>query len=363
MLLKPETERYLHLDFMRFIASYAIVMYHFRESLVWAPSLEWINGAMRHFSCAVDLFFVISGIVIHELYESRLDNLGHYATYLRRRFARIYPLHLLTLAIVLTVALMAAKLGRPLSSPEHYSPACLLPNLTMTHALGLCRTFSFNVPSWSISAEMTMYVIAPLLIVFARRGWLAWVGWAALVAVLSWWFGESLWERSFDLGAARALPSFLLGMLLSANKDFLQRIPAPPLLLAASGLLFAIGAVADVSRPWDIAAVYAIVVFAFAADCQQRAGSLVRSWAGMGRLTYSMYMWHAVLQLVIVTAAHKFVPLSPLGNNLLVASTAVIIVPGVGLASLFLFEEPMRRWLSGRSHSPVAKPKPATAET
>jgi len=363
MLLKPETERYLHLDFMRFVASYAIVIYHFRESLVWTPALEWIDDAMKHFSCAVDLFFVISGIVIHELYASRLDSAANYATYLRRRLARLYPLHLLTLAIVLAVALVAAKLGRPLSSPEHYSPACLLPNLTMTHALGLCRTFSFNVPSWSISAEMAMYVITPLLIVFVRRGWLAWAVWAMLTAVLSWWLGESLWQRSFDLGALRALPSFLLGMLLSAKKCHLQRIPAPAAFLAASGALFVVGALTDVARPWDIAAVYAIVVFAFSADCQQRSGALVRAWAGMGRLTYSMYMWHAVLQLVIVTAAHKFLPMSPLGNNLLVSFTAVVIVPGVGLASLFLFEEPMRRWLSGRSHSPVAKPKPAAAET
>src|SRR4051794_14289188 len=69
---RPESERYLHLDLLRFAASLSIVLFHYR--LLMAGPAGWSVGFLdlAPLRLAVDLFFIISGIVMSELYRGRL---------------------------------------------------------------------------------------------------------------------------------------------------------------------------------------------------------------------------------------------------------------------------------------------------
>src|SRR5262245_4033386 len=93
--------RYPSLEGLRFLASLAIVVYHFvpyTERGLAAP--EFWSG---QFSVAVDLFFVISGIVIANGYLGRTSTWREYGEFMRRRFARLYPLHVATLGFYVLV--------------------------------------------------------------------------------------------------------------------------------------------------------------------------------------------------------------------------------------------------------------------
>ena len=348
---RPESDRYLHLDVLRFLASAAIVVFHYRALMDWTPSPA-VKISLDALRFAVDLFFVISGIVMADLYRGRLDSSGAYGAFLRRRVARLLPLHYATLAFCVALGAIAGVLNVRLSSPEVFSPACIVPNLLMLQAFDTCSHLSFNGPSWSISAEMALYVaLPPLLALTARRG-LALILVVALIGILFAIRGPlktdwTMW--TYDLGVIRAVPSFMLGLLLAGSDHLLARLPRPRLLLVLALVGFAAASLTHMHDAVLLGASYLIATFGLAADRRGAAGRLVRGAAPLGRLTYSLYMLHMPVALIFISGGGKhLLGLTGSAMNLWVVATALTALPVAAIASLNLFETPLRRWIAGR---------------
>src|SRR5262245_52376951 len=125
--LAPESEDFLHLDALRILASFAVVMFHWRGHLAYKPASDataWLNSWIVF----VDLFFVISGFIIAAVYSARMSTLAQYGDFLFKRFARLAPLHYATLALYVAIGLLATLAGASLNDPEKYNPACIAPN-------------------------------------------------------------------------------------------------------------------------------------------------------------------------------------------------------------------------------------------
>lgn len=114
----------------------------------------------------VSFFFVLSGFIIAYNYQQKLtERTTTKRKFWVARFARVYPLHWLTL-------LLAALLGGYVVATgtanwcRHF-----LASLTLTQAY-VPRAdyfFSFNSPSWSLCCEQLFYFCFPLLIPLARN--------------------------------------------------------------------------------------------------------------------------------------------------------------------------------------------------
>ena len=101
-----------HLDALRIVAAAAVVALHYAEYAKDNAAAHFVFAHVQHFNLFVDLFFVISGFVIARQYLARVDSPDDIKRFLWRRFARIYPLHFLTLAFYLAVAaVLAARTG------------------------------------------------------------------------------------------------------------------------------------------------------------------------------------------------------------------------------------------------------------
>jgi peptidoglycan/LPS O-acetylase OafA/YrhL len=170
---KPEHIR--SLTSLRGIAAVAIVVLHF--SYYTLPSMGKILSSYTHlFQNAylwVDFFFILSGFIMTHVYLDRFSDsvsFAEYRSYLFARFARIYPLHLFTL--LLLVSLEFVKLFG-LNTPaftNKFNLTALFANLTLLQALDLncpplfwCDTY-WNEPAWSISVEFVVYCIFPFLL-------------------------------------------------------------------------------------------------------------------------------------------------------------------------------------------------------
>ncbi len=353
--LRPESPDLLHLDFLRLLASYGIVLVHFRTNLL-SPfaGRESIAQNLDGFALCVDLFFVISGFVISWVYRGRIDGFPSYGKFLRKRLARLVPLHWATLLFYVLAWGAGTAVGASFDRAEKYDFGCFVPNLLMIHAWGVCDGPSFNSVSWSISAEMAMYVAFPLMFWVASRSTAAFaVFFAALVASLYLFSGEQFWaERTYNLGVLRALPGFCFGILLYRHRDRLAGIAGARWWLAAALVLFGTAAAAGLGKPWLLPIAYLIPLLGVAADMQGQVGPWVRSLAPGGRLTYSIYMLHPIVQSVFIVLIGK--KLLQLDGMVLTVWTllAFPLVAIVGYASLFLFEEPSRKLLSGKSRRP-----------
>ena len=125
------------------------------------------NGLFVHF------FFTLSGFVMYLNYHNKLIDFSSVKNFLKKRFFRLYPLHLLFLIIFLIIEVSKyfaqIKYGM-VANNEAFS----INNLkTFLGNIFLIQTFfdynTFNTPSWSISAEYYTYMIFALVFFFMKK--------------------------------------------------------------------------------------------------------------------------------------------------------------------------------------------------
>lgn len=171
--MQKDTRELTALTSLRGVAALLVVLHHYclvftDDILRWLPSHILVNAYL-----CVDLFFMLSGFVLAYVYHgfSAGVTAPEYRRFMQARFARIYPLHLFTLGIVLLLELGAwAVWSSTPSVHSHWAPPftaeqpllSLFSNLVMLHTLHWGAFW--NVPAWSLSAEFITYLWLPWLI-------------------------------------------------------------------------------------------------------------------------------------------------------------------------------------------------------
>lgn len=345
-VLKPETDKYITMDALRFLAAAAVVVYHYRsgvETPMVREALDFVFERAYHF---VDLFFILSGFIIAAVYSTRLATQRQIGGFILKRIARLWPLHLLLLGLYLGVWGASVVAGLPLNQPSKYDASCILPNVLMIHSLPLCgESLTFNYVSWSISAEMFMYLLAPMVLLLGRKPLVLVIG-AALfflcLCLLSFDAGWVGW--TWHWGVLRALPAFLFGAALFKLRERLAIPRAHLLTLFALLTFFAISST-QVPSWLSLLVIYALAVFAAAADLQSDVPAWVKRVACLSPLTYGLYMWHPFVQTIGHSLLIKRIidPSAAVADGLLVL---IAVCAGVtAYLSLVYFEGPTRRFI------------------
>jgi len=197
---------------------------------------------MAHGYIAVDLFFMLSGFVMAMNYGHMFQQhitLRSCRIFFSRRFARIYPLYLLTLLLAFLLVLTGhlQYFGSRLRTD-------FVANLFLVQNWGWW--VSLNVPSWSISAEWFSYLLFPALLPLAlhrRRHLPALMGVTIAVALVLLVARDkhAFFEGSGPLSVLRCVLEFTLGLLLfrirHSRLAAALRQPVSGYLLAAALLL------------------------------------------------------------------------------------------------------------------------------
>jgi peptidoglycan/LPS O-acetylase OafA/YrhL len=342
--LKPESEELLHLDLMRFVAAMGILVLHshsllFPEALRSAVLARTVNLALF-----VDLFFVISGFVISYVNADRVRSFATFGTFMQRRIARLLPLHLVTMVVAVLVALAAIAVGATYNTMPSFSARCIVSTVFLIHEIVPCGGLSFNGVSWSISVEMALYILFPLLLLVTRRS--AIVAWAitilAITVVALW--GNDLADNWYvAYRPIRGLASFAFGMGLYHARGGLARLPGSRIGLLLSTVAM-IAAMTTGAPLWlCVALVYSSALFAVAADMRGKVHRLVNLVAPLGQLTYSLYMIHwTVFAVLLVAIGEKILRLSTLPMlGLMIFAYACVFL--LAFLSLRFLETPSRR--------------------
>lgn len=339
-----------HLDALRIIAASAVVVLHYADYVRDVPAGRFMLAHTLHFNLFVDLFFVISGFVIASQYLDKVDDFPSIGRFLWRRLARIYPLHLATLAfyMIIAVAIYAgyANDGNLSRYPLSDIPAQLL----LLHALDGQR-LTFNFPSWSLSAEMFCYLAFPVAVILAiRRKELV----LALVVVLiianslyAAATGTGPWAEWINKGGVfRALPGFNLGVACYLFRDQIARWPIIPGILTNALTAF-------ILLGWllpelvALIAVYAIAVLAIHCDTSGTSTWLSRMRFDRSSVyTYSCYMLHIPVATIVLTFGARYLPMGTPGGKLALLPVAVAVLAATSVLSYRFFETPSRRYLN-----------------
>lgn len=308
----------------------------------------------------VDYFFILSGFLLALLYHEGLKNRTlTLRDYIVRRFARIYPLHVVILFLFLLVQLALLAKGNDDAFSGNYRMVDFVRSLLLMHAVQQDPFFTpWNGPSWSISAEWCAYLLFPwlVLMLFRLREPLLllvfWVGGFAILAGLA-----SVTPRHLDLsgylGLIRCVTEFSMGIVLCATlhgSRFVTHWLANSVtqLLLFSGILIALH-----FEGLDVIAVMFMVLTVASVSDRETAVTRVLShpWLFyLGTISYSLYMVHWLVFSVVDKAGRIALGIevrhyeSFLGNaSVGLICTALVLL--VSVASFHWVEEPMRKWL------------------
>lgn len=147
-------DRIVSLDFLRGVAALCVVVPHFLAYGEYAAHLYESISAV-----AVEVFFALSGFVLSRQIINTLGSVTYLWTFLIRRWIRTVPPY------AIAVVLMSIIYGK-VNSSEFVRYITYTQNLIALHI-----DFDYYTVSWSLSVEEWFYVIFPVLmfIVIGRR--------------------------------------------------------------------------------------------------------------------------------------------------------------------------------------------------
>lgn len=315
---------------LRWVAALLVFCLHTRN-------LGYFNGQARHFadwgfgagSTGVSFFFLLSGFVLG--WSARSDDRP--TAFWRRRFARLYPVHLVTACI----AMFVMGMGKPAGSAA---------NLLLVHSWWYPWWQTLDPVSWSLACEAFFYATFPVFALLLRHAGALTATALAGASVLTVLI---LTRADLQLGVGRTLysfpaarlPEFVLGVAV-ARLVLLGRWRGPGLEASVALTIIGYFLVSQVGGSYACVACTLVgftclIPAAALADVRGlpslwRHPALVR----LGELSFAFYMVHL---LVLRAGQHLFKP-SPIG---------AISAFAVSLAFAWLLYEyvevPARRWL------------------
>ncbi|CAN5405127.1 acyltransferase [soil metagenome] len=249
------------------------------------------------FQLSVDFFFVLSGFVLTFSMRDRTPAVRSFAI---KRVLRLVPVHYVCLAILLAIYEFS-------STPLPYVPRPL-PLSTVVADLALAtpilwQTDAVNVPSWSVSWELYLPLIAVALAPYVSR--LVARHSAAILAILCVglsWTAVSVSSGSLLYGL-RACLGLAAGACLFATSSRIRIVPRyarPAVLYALITLMFVIMLVA--ASLSIVAALFPwVTVATILVGARTRSLLSSRPAAWLGSISYTLYMVHVPV-LVAMTA-------------------------------------------------------------
>ena len=156
-------KKFLTLETYRAFAALMIAAIHFD-----------VNSPLVNHSLAngyfVQFFFCLSGFVIYYNYRDKIKNFTNIKIFMMKRFFRLYPLHLFFLILFLFIEVTKYIAINEYNLSINSEPFTKNNFYTFVTNILLLQTFlyeyTFNTPSWSISAEFYTYLIFAILIIF-----------------------------------------------------------------------------------------------------------------------------------------------------------------------------------------------------
>jgi peptidoglycan/LPS O-acetylase OafA/YrhL len=332
-------------DLIRGLAALSIIFWHYHHFFTASyPTSKFpAYGALwllyDHGGNAVQLFWLISGFTFSSVYTRRKSSTRGFAVH---RFARLYPLHLLTLLVVAGLQALSLSVTGHFFIYQDNDLVHFIDQLLLTPGWGTTIRFSFNGPIWTVSVEILIYAVFWVLLpILFSRGLLIPIAIAAVSLALSR-FGPAahiLQGGFYFFTGCALLPVFVA---YGSARWLMAGLALLPLTLA-----FAVFAELHSVGIGSILLCAALLLGASQIKVKKgtRSASFMK-W--MGDNTYGTYLWHVPVQIAILMIVTRFgVPQEIfLRPGFLLFFLLLVIV--LSRLSFVCYERPLRSYLSRR---------------
>ncbi len=349
---------YAILDPIRFAAALLVFAFHCAylfstDEAVAAAGLGFLRGGW----IGVDLFFAISGFVVGLAAQRDWHQTpGAFpGRFLARRAVRIVPLYLLTGLVYLAFVDDAALRGDSWLRQA-------ISHLSFTHNFWPDTMLSINPPSWSLAHEVQLYLVLALLTPWLVGRKPSTILALAFALAIAWRCAAYLALRHTDatllqhyaFATPGMIDSFGAGVALAAwhwrgggNLPRWRNLAWVGLLALAAALLAAADATAAIDdgsiwhtpvralllRSFVAAGVALFLLAALAAGTRLASAGAV--WRHLGDISYGIYLWHAIVLMLISKWLDAAIPIR--------CAAALLATLALAELTLWLVERPILR--------------------
>jgi peptidoglycan/LPS O-acetylase OafA/YrhL len=357
---------------LRGLAALLVAIFHFESAIArFVPAATTMFFEKSYLM--VDLFFVMSGFIIFYVYGSSFSQAVQkipLRQFFVARFARVYPLHFFTL--LLLVILVFFVLGPATQPASIEAPSAIASNILLLQSFGIERIYTWNIPSWSISAEMGAYLLFPVLAWWVMKKGKPAVVMLCLAVPLAYLSIMYLLPRvnpynpaipvphnintTYDWGFLRGIAGFITGMMIyliyrqSGWKEIFRRDGTGLLVL-----LMMVAALHFALNDLILVLLFALLVLAFAynngrihAVCNNRVLQF------LGDISYSIYLMQIFLQVPFahgsrlpgVTGFGRGKQNIAFSSGLMYCVVYLLLLVGISTITYYAVERPCRQYIN-----------------
>lgn len=356
----PSAARLYTLDALRGLAALCVVFWHWQHffyvgddpSLFIAsqqPFFAAFKGLYGHGGLAVQLFFLISGWVFFWLFARKISERSiSVKRFALDRFSRLYPLHIVTFAIVAVLQMVYSSTHSNSFVYQANDAYHAFLNVFLAPAWGFESGWSFNAPIWSVSVEVLLYATFFLICLPGR--------FLIPLAVLLCLLGGYLYPEHYKQGSG--LLCFYIGGLTYMGLDWLERHAGK----ARSSAMLSVACVAawvyllgfsdSVSTYFVMCVCFPLLIAALASIGRQWP-NLLRSGALLGDISYASYLIHFPLQIVFALTSDRLGFSRTIFYQGWVMLLFFAVLIALSLLSHRFLERPAQRFLRRREATPT----------
>jgi peptidoglycan/LPS O-acetylase OafA/YrhL len=324
---------------------------------------------VQHGYLGVDGFFILSGLLLAKLHEEFGRSIAGSVRFWGKRLARIYPVHLATLAILVCLVIGGRIIGLHANDPGRFSFLSLLQNLTLLQGWGFGPQWTWNYPSWSISSEWAGYLLFPVIMFTLGQmpaivaGQFNLFG-LPLLAIIAIWSGHAL-----NVSYTDALPRFFIEFIWGIAAARLVPLFAdalPTAILSFAGCALTILGIFLGHDAFTVFGLwFTLTSLSMHADAERKPVFSKLIWLRpLGLISYSFYMSFGIAEL-LMAQIFDHAGWDPASQKLvyIAAMTALTLILAVALH--VAVEKPFRRlgdhWLREPAKAEVIPPGRAGA--
>ncbi|HEY9621764.1 MAG TPA: acyltransferase [Crinalium sp.] len=343
---------------------------------------------------AVDLFIILSGFVIFLLLDSNPNKT--YFQFMAERFFRIYPLFILTLIAGLLLTPIKVSVfgdggwhdlefaGRMLARIGYeydYFVVHIISHLTLLQGLIPDQlvpdsSVAFLGPAWSLSLEWQFYLVAPLLILCVRRSLLL----SFLIVLTAAVVNKLLFLAELDFGYGSFLivkfKFFVVGILSyyackfsqthsSKVRQFFPFLSTSLIIITILCIYSPSRTIVEIAIPMTIWLITLSVVLARLVQINFLPFKAIETVLNhpllqqLGRVSYSTYLAHIPIFLVLMWAFMQFNPDVQRGAMLMfLGLVGSVVVTAISFVLYYRVEKPCMQFGKQMSKQMTAKTIP-----
>lgn len=307
------------IDCFRTIAALAVVLHHYQhfyyfdgfiniqnyltiENISLQPFYDSLYYIYEAGASGVQFFWVISGFIFASVYFMR-DVSGR--DFFVSRFARLYPLHFITLLLILCLQIFSNHVYGTYQIYEFNDLKHFILNLFFASSWGIENGPSFNGPIWSVSVEILIYIIF-----FASQKFLFRFGLLIPLSFCILFLGLSFFNIMQIIGLSGNIAAcgffFFSGSCIFHLNQVLKNYYKGALIFVFSfigGSILTLFVINYLPLSYLIYVIPFIIFFIINIDNFDI--KVFKKISNIGNLSYGIYLWHVPLQIFIILFLYK----------------------------------------------------------